>query len=264
MAVVTTTTIETSHQGAVSSTDLERAVDKVRGAADRAREPVHHIEVRLQLASNPAHERPAVAEATIDVNGSPVRAHVAAPTVPEAVDELIDRLRSRLDRFEDRLHQLHVRHRTGDSGPGEWHHGDLPAHRPPWVDLPYEEREVRRKKTFAMTPMTVEEAAFDLLQLDHSFYLFVDEATSDDAVIRREDDGSFSLQRARPEPGTPAPEAPALRRIETAAPVLSEAEAKEHVDASGDRFLFFVSARDGRGHVLYRRYDGHYGLIGPR
>lgn len=264
MSVVANTTIERSHEGPVRPADLDRAVEKVRHVAERAREPIHHIEVRVKLGSNPTHDRPAVAEATIDVNGRPVRAHTAAPTVPEAVDALIDRLRSRLDRFEDRLHQLHLRDRNAVSEPGEWHHGDIPPARLPWVDLPFDEREVRRTKTFAMTPMSVEEAAFDLDLLDHSFYLFVDEATASDAVISVDEDGSLAIQRSAAVPSPVDPGVVALRHIEVAPSTLTEAEAKEFLDVSGDRFVFFVSARSGRGTVLYRRNDGHYGLISPR
>ena len=35
------------------------------------------------------------------------------------------------------------------------------------------------------------------------------------------------------------------------------------MNAVGHRFLFFENAATGRGSVLYRRYDGHYGLIEP-
>ena len=31
----------------------------------------------------------------------------------------------------------------------------------------------------------------------------------------------------------------------------------------GERFVFFENATTGRGNVIYRRYDGHYGLIAP-
>lgn len=263
MSVQTSTTIEVSSEGAVQQLELDRAVEKVRSVAERAREPVHHLEVRVQLGSNPTHERPALAEATIDVNGRKVRAHVAAATVGEAVDDLIDRLRARLDRYEDRLHQLHMHGRTGVPGPGEWHHGDLPSSRPPWLDLPVDERDIRRRKTLAMAPMSVDEAAFDLVQLDHIFYLFVDEATGCDATISRVDHGPFELQHATPQ-RAPVDSVAEVNLIDAAAPVLSESDAAECLAVSGAPFLFFVSNRNGRGHVLYRRCDGHYGLIGPR
>lgn len=264
MTVVSTTTIETSSEGPVPPGAIERAVEHVRGAAARCREPVHHIEVRVGVGQNPAMHRPARAEATVSVNGTPVRAHVGAATVAEAVDDLVDRLRRRLDEHEDRLHRISERYRTGDSRPGAWHHGDRPAPGPSWVELPVEEREVRRRKTFAMEPMSLDEAAFDLVQLDHDFYLFVDLASGADAVISHGDDGALMVQRAT---GTgPTDDGPGVVRvttIEALPPVLAEVEAREHLEATGAPWLFFVSARSGRGQVLYRRYDGHYGLVGP-
>ena len=47
------------------------------------------------------------------------------------------------------------------------------------------------------------------------------------------------------------------------APVLRLDEAEERLDVGHEPFVFFVDAASGRGHVLYRRYDGHYGLIVP-
>ena len=41
------------------------------------------------------------------------------------------------------------------------------------------------------------------------------------------------------------------------ATALSEMNALDH------RFLFFENTTTGRGNVIYRRYDGHYGLIEP-
>ena len=32
---------------------------------------------------------------------------------------------------------------------------------------------------------------------------------------------------------------------------------------NGERFVFFANSTTGRANVLYRRYDGHYGLIAP-
>jgi hypothetical protein len=41
------------------------------------------------------------------------------------------------------------------------------------------------------------------------------------------------------------------------------AEARKQLDATGLPFLFFAEPTSGRGRVLYRRYDGHYGLVRP-
>ncbi len=50
----------------------------------------------------------------------------------------------------------------------------------------------------------------------------------------------------------------------TPAHTLTVQEAREQLDVSPDPFIFFTNDEDGRGQVLYRRYDGHYGLITPR
>jgi hypothetical protein len=35
------------------------------------------------------------------------------------------------------------------------------------------------------------------------------------------------------------------------------------IDLAAEPFVFFANATTGRGNVVYRRYDGHYGLITP-
>ena len=42
---------------------------------------------------------------------------------------------------------------------------------------------------------------------------------------------------------------------------MTEEQAVEHLDLAGDAFVFHLDPGTGRGRVLYRRYDGHYGLI---
>ena len=44
-------------------------------------------------------------------------------------------------------------------------------------------------------------------------------------------------------------------------PVLTKVEARQRLDLSGEPFVFYVDADDQQGRVIYRRYDGHYGLI---
>jgi hypothetical protein len=46
-------------------------------------------------------------------------------------------------------------------------------------------------------------------------------------------------------------------------PRLTVGGAQEWLDLTDDHFVFFVDAVTERGSVLYRRYDGNYGLIGP-
>jgi hypothetical protein len=41
------------------------------------------------------------------------------------------------------------------------------------------------------------------------------------------------------------------------------ARAIDRLELSGEPFAFFRDPGSGRGHVVYHRYDGHYGLITP-
>jgi ribosome-associated translation inhibitor RaiA len=69
---------------------------------DRLSTPVRSLEVELRHEPDPAHEPPVLAKSTIDLDGHPVRAHVVADRVPEAIDLLVDTLKRRVRQFEER------------------------------------------------------------------------------------------------------------------------------------------------------------------
>jgi hypothetical protein len=81
-------------------------------------------------------------------------------------------------------------------------------------------------------------------------------------VIYRTADG-YGLALAHPRTRRLGPVDASVTVSEMPAPRLSLTEAAARLDASGQPFLFFVNAETGRGNVIYHRYDGHYGLIGP-
>jgi hypothetical protein len=82
-------------------------------------------------------------------------------------------------------------------------------------------------------------------------------------VLYRDEDGSYRLAWSGKQPWPAPPAAIAVEVDRASAPALTEAEAIDRLDLSGSPFVFFVDSADGRGRVLYRRYDGHYGLITP-
>lgn len=251
----------TTH-GEVTDAAKQYATDKITQLARYTKKPILFAQVKLTLESNPSRERPALAEATLDLNGQPVRAHVAGRDLLEAVDLLEDRLRRRVDRHNHRADR--TQHRAPVAETGEWRHGDLPTQRPEYYDRPVEDREVVRHKTFALEPMTCDEAAFDLDVLGHDFYLFTDIETGFDSVVSyAHEDGRLVLMQAaadvRVPPTTAVPIEPSRQRP----PELSLREAQERLDAGHELFVFFVNVDTGRGNVVYLRYDGHYGLITP-
>lgn len=246
--------------GTVSETTKQRAQAKIAHVALESIEPVLLATVTLSEEGNPSIERAAIAKATLDVNGTIVRGHVAAPAMTEAIDLLEEKLRHRLESLRRQL--LSRRGDTGDSGPGEWRHGDLAWDRPAYFPRPPEERELVRHKTFQLHRATPDETAFDMHLLDYDWMLFTDAATGSDAVLERLEDG-YRLTLAS-DAATPT-HATAIALVEVAAGVtrMRVDQAVELMNVASRPFVFFVAADTGRGSVVYRRYDGHYGLVTP-
>ncbi|HEX6335374.1 MAG TPA: sigma 54 modulation/S30EA ribosomal C-terminal domain-containing protein [Jiangellaceae bacterium] len=238
-----------------------RAGRKLAALARYVNEPILHARVRLTRSHDPALARPVIAQGNLDVNGRIVRAQVAAATAHEAVELLQARLRRRLERmardWEARRGSRPV------SAPHEWRHMSEPADRPDYYPRPESERQVVRHKTFAPAKVTPDEAALDMDLLDYDFYLFTDADTGQDSVIYRAGTTGYRLAQLDPEPHREFETTVPLTVSERPAPVLTLAEARERLDATGLPFLFFAEPASGRGRVLYRRYDGHYGLVRP-
>lgn len=226
------------------------ARDKVATALRVAHGPVLAAHVVLDWRHNPAADNHAIAEASANVDGLMVRAKTAAPTMPEAVDALEYRLRRQLAQLQDRNRTRH--RRTAIRAEHEWRHGDLPRQQVPYFPRSEEGREVVRRKSFASTPMTLDEAAYDMELLDHDFFLYRDADTGRPALVQRLPEGGYAVQGPEPDAsGTKASQPPSL----------TEGQARTRLEANGEPFVFYLDADSGAGCVLYHRYDGHYGLI---
>ncbi|MGZ4372807.1 MAG: sigma 54 modulation/S30EA ribosomal C-terminal domain-containing protein [Gaiellaceae bacterium] len=236
----------------------EHARELILRVAEFAPRPVLHARIVLRVERDPALQRPAIAKATLDVNGRPVRAHVAAEHIVEAIDLLERRLRRNLEDLEE-LERAH-RHDTGIASAGEWRHGSLPTARPEYFPRPPDERELIRRKSYALSALTAEEAALEMRLLDNDFHLFTDSTTGEEAVVYRHADGPIGLAQLHP---TPDRKSRGVVTDPVPAPVMLLENAVGRINLSGEPFLFFVDAQTRRGNVLYRRYDGHYGLVEP-
>lgn len=246
--------------GAVGADVVDYAWRRLGPLFDVIAEPVRFVRIKLSLAPDPAIERPALAEVSVDIDGDVVRAHVAANRLIEAVDLLQRRLRDQLEHRSERRQALH--RSSGMPGPGQWRHGDWSHERPEVFERPVDDRQLIRRKSFAIEEMTPDEAAFDMEQLDHDFYLFRELATGDDALLERDGHG-YRLTRVHPSELGAHGLAIELTIETRTPPTLTVDEAIEALEATHQRFQFFVDATTGRGAVVYRRYDGHNGLISP-
>jgi hypothetical protein len=249
-------------RGEVSAEAVDYARQRVGHLAKVVEEPILFARVKLDMAADPARTRPAIARALLDVNGRMVRAHVAAHDLHEAVDLLQGRLQDKLEHKAGHLEALR-RHTPGRAGEDQWRHGDVPTLRPEYFDRPAEERQLVRHKPFVATEQSLDEAAFDMDQLDYDFYLFRDLASGQDSALQRLPSGGYRVQHLRPVPVTrrPSPNGYEFTDDATPAAELTIDQAIERLNAGGEPFVFFASPLTGRGNIAYRRYDGHYGLI---
>jgi ribosome-associated translation inhibitor RaiA len=258
MNAVQTVPVQVETRGRVPEGMRELAAAKAGSLLRFAPEPVLSARVTLAVSADPAMPQPAVAQATIDLNGRTVRAQAVGETMRAAIEHMAARLRVRLDRsarnWAARRGTLPV------AEPGEWRHQSIPAHRPSYFPRPAAARAVIRRPGYAPGPLTPEEAVAELDLLDYDFHLFTERSTGQDSVIYRVGD-RYRLAQARPESARLGPLPAAVMLSEHPAPVLTLAEAISRLEWLRQTFVFFVNPASGRGRLLYYRYDGHYGLV---
>ncbi len=244
-------------RGTVAEDTRAYARTRLDHLIDTVGRQVRFVRLKLSAVDNPANERPAMAEVVLDLDRTIIRAHAAAPTFTEAIDRVVDRLQVRIrhDRSRRRARQR-GRHSIG----GPESPRPIPARRDPTDTV---RPQIVRHRSFAPDELTIDEAAWDLGMLDYEFLLFVDADTSDDALLVRDEHGDLILQFRRPgdhhAPGAVAD----VVTADSPPPILDQAEAVELLEATGERFAFFVDRWSDRGNVVYRRLDGDYGLITP-
>ena len=253
------TTFEISTQGDVDPEVIERARERLGRVGSHARETIIHVELRITDDLNHPLQEHARAEATLSLKHGPVRAHAQAATTAEAVDLMIERLRRRVDRHQSRLHREGTKRHDGVASEGSWQHGDLMASPRRPRPLPDESATIMRRKTFAAAPMTVEEAAFDLEILDHDFYLFEEYKSGHAGVLSMQADRRYLLEIAANAEVDGAENLP-LDRVD--GPILLDKQgAQRLLDTNDDPFVFHRVTTSEPGQVMYRRYDGNYGVV---
>lgn len=233
--------------------------EKIESALSHTALPVPRVSVRVTRHEDPARPRPVTARANVDLNGRLIRVEADATTPREAVDMLTHRLRVRIGRVGA---GWHYRHRHGDRDiPGEHPNVAGPGQSPPGRTPPPEQPEVIRHRTVGTSPASVDEAFADMTDLDQDFHLFVERSRNVDSVLYRSGsselhvmqlDGQADLVPSGSIPFTASTVVP---------PMLDTAGAIERLRLTGQPFLFYLDGDHDRACVLYRRADGHYGLV---
>ena len=252
--------VDVTVRGDLPADVSEYAKERI-GTVDRLIDsPISHARVVLTEEANPRIERSSRAEAEVGLNGPIIRASVADIEPMGAINQVAQRLERQLRNWVDR--RTDIARRSKERAAGEWRSADFSAARPRHVSRPPEEREIVRRKTFAALPLTPAEAAEEMEFLDHDFYLFSDAETGADAVAYHRDDERLGV--IGPSGIGWSGETGGIVHEESRMSGPTElADAVTEMNAFNHRFMYFTNAETGRGNVIYLRYDGHYGLIGP-
>jgi hypothetical protein len=221
----------------VAADATEYAGEKIGSVAKDTSRPLRHIRIRITGAPRSAG-RFVIAHAHVDCAGEPVLAHTVAATPREAVDLLRDKLRAQLIRTRPLWRRKTV------------------------ADSPNRTFVVRCRSTLPGR-LSLDQAVRELAALGQDFCLFTEESSLQDSALHRLSSGGYRLTQVSPRPNATGPVGTDVELDERAAPAMTEAEAIAVLEATGARFVFFRDRVRGRGHLLYRREDGNFGLIIP-
>ncbi len=194
-----------SRHAEVSEALREVAVEKV-GRLERFLDGMSRAEVHFDHQRNPRIAEKEICEVTLEGRGHVVRCKVAASDSFAAVDLAVDTLEQQLHRLKTRLRGKSAvggrrTHRgNGAVGPeadlavGALDEDEDETHS--MADDAYVTRAgelVVKKKSFAIEPITVDDAVLQMALVGHSFYFFTNAATGRAAVLYLRDDGKLGL-----------------------------------------------------------------------
>lgn len=268
---VSTTAVRVRVQGDFPAESAQYARELVAAALRDSPEPVSDVRVRLSEHRDPAVHFPVVAQANLDLADVPVRAQVRGATAREAVEALQARLRHQLERA--------TRPARADQR-GHWRHPRPRTPRAATYPRPATACRVVRYKPCRLALLGVDQAVHQMECRDSDFHLFVEVGTGQDSVVYRCGANGYRLAQVLPDQDRLAPHTVAVTCYDRPAARLETAHAVELFGMTEVPFLFFVALDpdgsadpggsdacdaevhpDARGRVLYRRFDGHYGLI---
>jgi len=181
----------------VSDRFRELAAEKL-GRLEKYDHRVIRVDVEVTAERNPRlADRAAKVELTLHSRGPVIRAEAAAEDKVAALDGALLKLQGQLRKVADRR-RIHHGHRapmslaqaTSGSEPppaaaSEGAHGDPLVHHEGPLEVMGDGPLVVREKTHETTPMTLDQALYEMELVGHDFYLFWDKGSERPSVVYR-------------------------------------------------------------------------------
>jgi ribosomal subunit interface protein len=187
--------VVSSRQCEVSERFREHVADKL-ARLEKHDHRIIRVEVVLERERNPRQaERQVRVELTAKSKGPVLRAEAAAADKMAALDLAVDKLSSQMRRAADRrrvhrgqhapesLHQAMTRFASDAAAADE--SSEVAEHQVGPVAVDGDGPLVVREKTHPATPITLEQALYEMELVGHDFYLFMDKESERPSVVYR-------------------------------------------------------------------------------
>jgi len=149
--------------------------------------------VNVELSSQPTRSQNdrMAAQVTLKVGGSLLRAEQRAANAVEAINLVAGVLDRRIERYKSRTYRSEKARQVVPLGTQQAEDDSrVPAFGESEV---LNDGNLVRVKRFNMNPMTVEEAAFQMQLLGHSFFMFLNTESHEYSLLYQRDDGDLGM-----------------------------------------------------------------------
>ncbi len=172
---------------------------------DRHLPGISGASVELAYEATRSNDDRIVAQVTLHVGGTLLRAQRRAGNTKAAVNSVAQALDQQIKRYKSHAYRSNRNRQGGRAANEETEASYATAGRPdasgPSVspdgpeapDSGYSDGQVVRVKEFDMEPMSVDEAAVQMQFLGHSFYMFLDSESEKHSVLYLRGDGNYGL-----------------------------------------------------------------------
>jgi putative sigma-54 modulation protein len=169
----------------VSDAIRRYAEQKLAKLERRLKDPDPRVELELTVERNPSIAASQVAEATIWTRGPVLRAREATADMHASIDQLVEKLERQVTRYRTRGRSRRRRAARAN--------GPTPDTAPVPALLEESEPAIVKTKTFAVGPLSAQEAVLQLELVGHDFFVFRNDESGEVNVVYRRRDGQYGL-----------------------------------------------------------------------
>lgn len=171
--------------------------DKLGSALSKVGRKVVSCNVVLSVHKNPSIEKNQELEVVINVKGTTLRTKEKTHDMYASIDAAADSVKRKLRKYKGKIIDAH---RAGQPEASDFDDAEIQSfeafnteYDASTKGVPKADMTVVKKKSFAMAPITTEEAVLCLEYLDHDFYVYKNSANNKVSVVYKRTSGGVGL-----------------------------------------------------------------------